>query len=44
MDGFLTTLTIAGLDSDEVLPMVIVADPKCDLTCGPKENPEERVR
>jgi hypothetical protein len=28
MDGFLTTLTIVGLDSDEVPPVVTAADPK----------------
>jgi hypothetical protein len=44
MNGFLTTSTTVGLDSDEVPPVVAVADLKCDLTCSPKENPEGRVR
>jgi hypothetical protein len=42
MNGFLTTLTIAGLDSDEVSPVVTVADLRMWPHLRPKGAPERK--
>jgi hypothetical protein len=39
MNGFLTTPTTAGLDSDKVLPVVTVADPRMWPHLRPKGAP-----
>jgi hypothetical protein len=42
MNSFLTTLTIAGLDSDKVSPVVTMADPRMWPHLWPKGAPERK--